>query len=74
MKTTVEIEDNLLKAAKKAAIDEGVPLRHLIEMALRDLLSGRGRVAGDLDGAFQILDDLEAAARDYQEHLREKAS
>ena len=35
MKTTVEIDDELLKAAKRAAIDEGVTLRQLIEEGLR---------------------------------------
>lgn len=39
MKTTVEIDDDLLKAAKKAAIDEGVTLRELLEDALRHRLA-----------------------------------
>ncbi len=39
MKTTVEIDDELLKAAKKAAIDEGVTLRELLEDGLRHRLA-----------------------------------
>lgn len=39
MKTTVEIEDELLKAAKKLAVDEGVSLKQLIEIGLRDQLA-----------------------------------
>ena len=35
MKTTVELDDELLKAAKKLAIDEHTTLRALIEGALR---------------------------------------
>jgi Arc/MetJ family transcription regulator len=84
MKTTVEIDDELLKAAKKAAIDEGVTLREFLEKALRARLEP-GALAGIYagfetrgalheEGTFQILDDLELAAREYQEHLRERAS
>ena len=40
MKTTVEIDDELLKAAKKRAIDEGTSLRRFLELAIRDRLSG----------------------------------
>ena len=48
VKTTVEIDDALLKAAKKAAIDEGVTLRQLIEEGLRErlvLIAARHRLA-----------------------------
>ena len=38
MKTTVEIDDELLKAAKKLAIDEHTTLRALIEDGLRTLV------------------------------------
>jgi hypothetical protein len=41
MKTTIEIRDDLLKAAKKRAIDRGVPLRALVEEALeREVADG----------------------------------
>lgn len=84
MKTTVEIDDELLKAAKKAAIDEGVTLREFLEKALRarlksgaltDIYGGfETRGALHEEGTFQILDDLEIAAREYEEHIRERAS
>jgi hypothetical protein len=76
MKTTVEIDDELLKAAKKAAIDEGVTLRELIEDGLRHRLAlhrANERVRGwgtpgnasreDLyaSDAWKLLDDLERA-------------
>lgn len=38
MKTTVDIDDDLLKAAKKRAIDEGTTLRALLERGLRHAL------------------------------------
>lgn len=76
MKTTVEIDDALLKAAKKAAIDEGVTLKQLIEEGLRERLalgSARQRVAtwGSPGNASRedlyagessrVLDDIERA-------------
>jgi hypothetical protein len=39
MKTTVEIEDELLKSAKRAALEEGVSLRQLIEEGLSNRLA-----------------------------------
>jgi hypothetical protein len=83
MKTTVDIDDELLKAAKKAAIDEGVTLREFLEAALRARLEAAPlssyagfETRGGLheEGTFQILEDLERAAREYEEHAREKAS
>lgn len=41
MRTTVEISDELLRQAKKRAAHEGLPLRHVVESALRAYLSGR---------------------------------
>jgi hypothetical protein len=41
MRTTVDISDPLLRQAKKRAADEGIPLRQVIEAALRTYLSGR---------------------------------
>ncbi len=40
MKTTLEIPDALFRDAKKRAADEGVPLRAIVERALRELLAG----------------------------------
>ena len=42
MRTTVEIGDELFRQAKKRAADEGVPLRSILEEALRRYLSDRG--------------------------------
>jgi Arc/MetJ family transcription regulator len=73
MKTTVDIDDELLKAAKKAAIDEGITLREFLEDALRARLGSA--VAPGIYGGFasrgelydeatqSILDDIRAAAR-----------
>lgn len=41
MRTTLEIGDTLFLQAKKRAAEEGVPLRHLVETALRSYLGGR---------------------------------
>jgi hypothetical protein len=41
MKTTVEISDALLEAARKIAASEGTTLRELIEAGLRHTLSER---------------------------------
>ncbi len=43
MKTTVEIEDGLYRAAKKQAIDEGITFRRLLEDALRARVPTRAR-------------------------------
>jgi hypothetical protein len=41
MKTTIDIADALLEAAKKAADREGITLRALVERSLRDTLKTR---------------------------------
>ena len=41
MKTTVEISDALLEAARKVAASEGTTLRELIEAGLRQILAER---------------------------------
>jgi predicted DNA binding CopG/RHH family protein len=46
MRTTVEISDQLFRQAKKRAADEGIPLRAVVEEALRVYLSQRPRGAG----------------------------
>lgn len=46
MRTTIELGDELLRQAKKRAADEGVPLREVIESALRRYLAGGRRRAG----------------------------
>lgn len=46
MKTTVEIEDRLLRQAKRAAIDRNTTLRDLIARGLRRELAARPPGAG----------------------------
>jgi hypothetical protein len=43
MKTTVDISDSLLEAAKRVAAAEGITLRELIEAGLRETLKNRRR-------------------------------
>jgi len=55
MKTTVEISDALLKAAKHAAARDGITLRELIETGLRQTLKER-KSAGEFklrDASFR---------------------
>ena len=39
----MDLSDELLRRAKKKAADDGVPLREVMEAALREYLSGRSR-------------------------------
>ena len=41
MRTTMDISDELLRKAKRRAADEQVPLRDVVEAALRRYLSGK---------------------------------
>jgi len=43
MRTTVDLSDAVFRLAKRKAADEGVPLREVIEDALRAYLSARPR-------------------------------
>ncbi len=49
MKTTIDIADRLLEAAKKTAAREGTTLRALVELGLRQVLESRKR-----GGAFRL--------------------
>jgi hypothetical protein len=46
MRTTIDVSDELLRRAKRRAADDGIPMREVIEAALRQYLSGRPRGAG----------------------------
>ena len=46
MRTTVDIADELMRSAKKRAADEGVPLREIVEAALRSYLSAVPKKTG----------------------------
>ena len=76
MKTTVEIDDDLLKAAKKRAIDEGTSLRRFLERAIRDRISGASgpgiyggfATRADLyEDPEKIIADMAEAEREYRE-------
>ncbi len=43
MRTTLDIDDKLLKAAKKAAAQRGVPLRRIVEESLALALNPRSK-------------------------------
>ena len=43
MRTTLDIDDNLIKEAKKAAAERGVPLRRIVEESLALALKERSR-------------------------------
>lgn len=47
MKTTIDIDDELFRAAKIHAVHTRRPLRHVVEAALRSFLEGDGRSAPD---------------------------
>ena len=53
MKTTVELPDPLLEAARRAADREGTTLRALVETGLRRVLTELGEPS---TGAFQLRD------------------
>lgn len=61
MKTTIDIEDELLKAAKKRAIDEGTTLRQLVEDGLRVRLRGPNAGAGPAANLRQFLAERKRA-------------
>ncbi len=46
MRTTLDIDDRLLRAAKKRAVDDGEPLTRVIERALRVYLAPAPRAKG----------------------------
>jgi hypothetical protein len=46
MRTTIDISDELFRKAKRRAADDGVPLRDVVEAALRGYLTGRPRTTG----------------------------
>ncbi len=46
MRTTMDVSDELMRRAKQKAADEGVPLRDVVEAALREYLSGKPKQTG----------------------------
>lgn len=55
MKTTLEIADGLFRDAKRRAADEGITFRQLVERALREHLSPKGRRAAAPGLKFYIV-------------------
>lgn len=49
MRTTISLDDGLLRRAKKAAVQRGVSLARLIEAALRETLVAKPPLLGPLD-------------------------
>ena len=45
MRTTIDISDELFRQAKKRAADEGIPLREVVDAALRGYLSKRSKAS-----------------------------
>ena len=43
MKTTLQIPDDVLRRAKRAAAERGIPLRELVAEAVKDTLQKRSR-------------------------------
>jgi Arc/MetJ family transcription regulator len=66
MKTTIELPDALLTAAKTRASQEGTTLRALLEEALRRLLAER-----ESEGEPFTLQDASFGGRGLQSHVRE---
>lgn len=46
MRTTMDIADELMRRAKQKAADDGVPLRNVVEAALRRYLSEKPAATG----------------------------
>jgi hypothetical protein len=60
MKTTVEISDALLEAAKRLAAERGTTLRALLEEGLRSVVEGSGQEAFALRDASVAGQGLQA--------------
>jgi len=76
MKTTVEIDDVLLRAAKRAAVDQDTSLRAIVERALRrDLTESRPRktlrIVTSPGGAPEFLSDRERMWQWFDETERD---
>jgi hypothetical protein len=62
MRTTLDLEDGLARAAKKRAVEEGTTLTALIEAALREYLAPRGAPARPV--RLRLLTGVDLADRD----------
>ena len=73
MKTTVDISDALMSAAKRLAAQEGTTLRALIEEGLREVLARRERSAEFRlrDAGFKGTGLQEGLAEDDWQPIRE---
>ena len=66
MKTTIDIADSLLTAARATAAREGTTVRALVEEGLRRVLPAHGRKA-----RFRLRDSSFRKGRGLQAHVRE---
>jgi hypothetical protein len=64
MKTTIDIADPLLEAAKKTATREGTTLRALVELGLRQVIEKKRSVAFRLRKASFRGKGLQPAAKE----------
>jgi hypothetical protein len=55
MRTTLDIDERLLRAAKKAAAERGIPLRRVVEESLAQALSQRGKRPPKTEGLRWIV-------------------
>ena len=46
MRTTLDVNDEVLRSAKQRAANDGIPLRAVVERALRSYLEGGARKSG----------------------------
>ena len=56
MKTTLNLDDGLLREAKRKAADEGTTLTYVVEQGLRAVLNDEGSPAEPYVFAFPVVD------------------
>ncbi len=72
MKTTIELEDDLLRQAKAAALEEGITFKQLLTQALRSRLATRAEATPVWHRLFGGLADLRAETRRVERRIAEE--